>query len=585
VTTDDLIMPMAGVVQVGGNPRVADASETTTSRLVPSHRRKRLSTATASATLAWAITASAVIVGSAMRAWDLFHLPTSSDEAIVGLMASQILHGHVSAFYWGQAYGGVEPYVVAGRLAIFGNSTFLLSLPSTLLSAASGIVTWRIARRLVADPALAALAAAAAWVAPQSVPYNTSLEYGFRGVTLFAGLILLLLALRVLDGDRRMPVFVGLGLAAGLGWWSSPEIVYFMVPSTLVIVGAIVSDREADRARRWLRDMVAAVLAAVLGALPWLWVNLKSGFISLNSASFSVPAGAPHYVGRLGLFFHYSLPILFSLRGPSGSWLTARLVAIALLAGLLIILSISLVLCFLGDWRHRAIALDVVLFPFLMVVSPATWFWADGRYVGYVAPLIAMVFMVGCAEATRRWGSGPATESEGGPGPGPSRILLGGLVALLLFLSAANFSAFVSPLKGFFTGWGNPNGPTVRALPKLEAAGVRYGYADYWTAYRLDYLSAGKLRLTVAGNDPDRWETLNREVMGATSTAWVFLVPTPTAQNQFSGTAALGPGGLTESQFIAELRRQSIHFRVVASAFFRAVLPDQPVSPVQVGVP
>ncbi len=70
----------------------------------------------------WIIVGLAIVVGIALRAWSLSHFPTTSDEAVAGLMAQQILHGHFSAFYWGQPYGGVEPYVTAPVFAIFGSS-------------------------------------------------------------------------------------------------------------------------------------------------------------------------------------------------------------------------------------------------------------------------------------------------------------------------------------------------------------------------------------------------------------------------------------------------------------------------------
>jgi surface polysaccharide O-acyltransferase-like enzyme len=162
----------------------------------------------------------------------------------------------------------VEPYLIAARSAIFGNSTFLLALVPALLSVGSGLLTWRIARRLVADPALAALAAAAAWVAPQSVSSNATYEYGFRATTLLLGLLLVLVALRILDRDRRLLIFVSLGLVAGVGWWSSPEIVYFVVPAALLIVGAIAQDRTVGNMGQWLRDLLMAALAAAVGALP-----------------------------------------------------------------------------------------------------------------------------------------------------------------------------------------------------------------------------------------------------------------------------------------------------------------------------
>src|SRR5271165_3555765 len=58
-----------------------------------------------------------IAAGLLGRAWWLTHVTFDSDQAVVGLMAREILHGHFTAFFWGQVYGGVEPFVVA---AVFG---------------------------------------------------------------------------------------------------------------------------------------------------------------------------------------------------------------------------------------------------------------------------------------------------------------------------------------------------------------------------------------------------------------------------------------------------------------------------------
>ena len=67
-------------------------------------------------------------------------------------MADAILHGHFNAFYWGQQYGGVEPYAVAAVFALFGHSAATLSLTPALLSVGTALVTWRAALRLVRIP-------------------------------------------------------------------------------------------------------------------------------------------------------------------------------------------------------------------------------------------------------------------------------------------------------------------------------------------------------------------------------------------------------------------------------------------------
>ena len=88
----------------------------------------------------WLLVAACVVVGAALRAWCLFHHPITSDEAIAGLMAQQALHGHFSAFYWGQSYGGVEPYLIAFQYRVFGFTPSLLGGVATVLAMGSGLV-------------------------------------------------------------------------------------------------------------------------------------------------------------------------------------------------------------------------------------------------------------------------------------------------------------------------------------------------------------------------------------------------------------------------------------------------------------
>ncbi len=531
----------------------------------------------------WAVATVAIVVGLAMRAWFLFHQPVNADESIVGLMARQIMHGHFSAFYWGQSYGGGEPYLVALLFAVFGTSAWALKAASILFALGAALLTWRIVRQLVADPALAVLAGAAVWAFPKFYVYTSTLEYGFRGLTMVCGLGLVLLALKIQQGDHRLPVFAGLGLVAGLGWWSSPEIVYFGVPAGLLVLWALVGDLDFDRARRWLKYAVVAGAAAVIGSLPWLWANADSRLDSLRPGAFVVPPGSPGYVGRLKIFFQYSLPMVLNLRNQgTGAWLWARSTALVVLVLLLAVLVGALVLCAVRGGRSLILALGVVLFPFLVALSPATWFWQDGRYDNFFVPMVTIVVVVGCAEASRRlagsWRSERRAVSLG-------RLLASGLFAFLIATSIVNFTSFVSPLDSFFTGWTNPNGPTLHAITTLEDNGVQDGYADYWVAYRLDLLSLGRLQLTTAGADPDRWQSLDAQVNHSPKTSWLFVPVTTAGVTQFASTTAIqGPGGLTQAQFVADLGRLGISYRVVDTGLIQAVIPDRVVTPSEIGL-
>jgi hypothetical protein len=526
----------------------------------------------------WVLIAAIVATGLILRAWFLYHRPVTSDEAIVGLMGQQILHGHNSAFYWGQYYGGVEQYLIALRYAVFGVSSWALPLVEVLLALGSGLLTWRIARRLVPDAFLALLAGAVVWAVPE---YMMNTLAGFRGVTLFCGLLMILLSLRVLDRQYRAWEFAALGLTAGVGWWSSPEVVYFVVPTAVLLIQAFWADRAEGKAAEWIRHLVIGVVAAIVGALPWLWSNARSHLASLSTKTYQPPPGSPDFTGRFRIFFHYSVGMLLNVRSVgSGFWVFPRLLSIALELVLLAVIGGSLVLCLMRRGRFLALALGLVAFPFLLAFSPTSWFWQDGRYVGYVVPLYVLVIMMGGVEAARRL----TGERQRGSRRGIGRLLVGTVLTVLVVLTWVSFVKFQIPDQSFFAGWANPNAPTLATLPKLEASGVRDGFADYWVAYRLDFLSGGTLHLTVVGTDPDRWTAQHDEVLASRSPAWIFVNPDAAGLSQFGDTVQIeGPASQSQAAFIADLHRLHIGYRIVSTGLVNAVIPDRRVLPQTIG--
>jgi hypothetical protein len=550
-------------------------------------------------TLAWVVIGVAVAEGIGLRAWFLFHQPITSDEAVAGLIAHQILHGHTYAFFWGQPFGGVEPYGVAGVFAVAGQSGFTLGLTPVLLSIVASLLVWRVARRLVGSDTVAALAGALAWAAPLPVVFTTTMEGGYRGATLICGLLVLLFSLRILDGRRGIPEFVALGLAAGVGWWALPEIVYFVIPSGLILLGAVVSSGPEVGVARWLERVGVAVGAFVVGALPWIWTNVGSGFASLDSSKFpgAVTPLNPGYGGRLRIFFHFSLPMYLDLRRLStgvvlfGSSAAGRagLAVLAVAVGCVVVG--SLVLCFLQRGRGAALALTLVVMPFIVAFQPGTWYWEDGRYTVYLGPLLVLVIAIGCDQtakrlARRRYGS----SAEGGARTSgreqrrsrrTATAAMSVVVAACVVLTVVDFhqSFGVGP-RSYVRSWGDPDAAASSTATALERRGIVDGYADYWIAYKLDFLSGERLSFTVAGSDPDRWTALTRAVDGSPHAAWLFVPPAQLAlgQSQFAPTQAIqGPSGVPESSFLAGLTRLGIAWRTEQVGPIDAVVPDRAV--------
>lgn len=543
----------------------------------------------------------AIVCGAALRAWYGFHFLPTSDEAVVGLMAHGIQHGHFNAFYWGQDYGGsAEAVAVAFLMLIFGNAALWLT-PAILFGVAA-LLTWRIARRLVPDRLLASLAGALVWVAPLVVVRLSSLELGFRGVMLVCGLIVLLLSLRILDGAADAGNFIGLGLAAGIGWWSSPEVVFFFIPAAALLIGAIVNFPAGWRIRFWLPALTATLAFAVLGALPWLWANAQSGFRSLQPSSFAGASLAqPHGYGeRLQSFFVHLVPML---QGSSvaGLQVVGGPLGAVIVRSLELLLLGAVVICGVKRGRCRAIALALVSFPFVYALSPATWFWADGRYGMCFAFLAALALVVACAEGpgllarhahNDRLGhlARPWSALRNSRKRTISRLLMIGTSLLTVALTVVGFSELnAGQLHGsFFAGWSNRQAPIEQVADRLYQGGVRTGYANYWVAYPIDFGSGEKPLLSPGPWDTVRSRSMYQKVRADPHAAWIFLADPRRrgAAGPFGGSpASSDPGGLSESSFVVTLDQLDIKYRVVHAGVLDGVIPQRPVTTKQVGIP
>lgn len=525
------------------------------------------------ATVAFAAAVALVGVGALwLRAWLLAHAAIDSDQAVVGLMADAILRGHQSAFYWGQAYGGAEPYVVAAMFAVLGHSAYVLDLTASALSLASAGVVYLLGVRVLRRRGVAAAAACLAWAWPWAALRQSTMELGFRQVTVLAGLSAVLVAHLAaygrVPGPRGpdaaaggWPLWAALGLVAGVGWWSSPEIAYFGVA---VLPLAAVGLARARGLRRRLGRAGAAIGGFGAGAGAWLAANVRSGFASLHSAGVgSVPHGS--YASRLGTFFTHMGPLMLGLRQPTtGSWTVAPAFGVAgsLLVGALGLGAAALLVA-RGPAGAWALALFVVAFPFVYAALPPTSYWQDGRYGVFLPPVLALVVAGGgvlAAGALRRPRLAPAVAA--------AAVVLAGLSTLYGFDRAFPPASRPGVLR--LSPAANPGALTVGK--DLTAHHLTRVVGSYWSAYDLDLLTPAVTATPIAPvRDPADWEA----VMRARPVAWLFIGPT--AGDRRAADAAWG--NLTEpltmplDRFTAVLRGDHIAYRQVRCGFMVAVVP------------
>ena len=507
-----------------------------------------------------------VLLGLALRVWILGRAPFNADQAVVGLMAREILHGHFFAFYWGQSYGGGEPYLVALLFAALGESRLALGLAPLLLDALAALLVWRIGRRLF-DPRAAVLAALLFWLWPEVYVYLSTVEYGFRYLTLVCGLAVLLFALRLAEtGLARFRDWAALGLFAGLGWWCSPEIVYFAAPAVLWLAYRAIRYRQ----RPPLVGIAVAAAASVLGAAPWLAANVGHGYPSLRPGAHLYLSA---WAGRLGVFGRDVVPLVLGVRlRGSGAWLGGGVVgpAVCLLMAASILAWVALLAL---KRRAGLLVLFVVLFPFVYTYAPFSGFWIDGRYAVYLAPVLALLAASGLWELGRAF-------------PRLARVApaAGVIAALVLTAGAAARLAPYVPLshsvgsRSGWTSWSSDPSEWIRPLVvALERSQVGGAYAGYWVAYPLTFEAHG--RLVAADPAVNRRPAYLAAVARSPRQAWVF----PRASTLGALNAAVGAhpwlpdGSLTLADFAGYLQRHGIAYRSENAGYFTIVYPSRPV--------
>lgn len=530
------------------------------------------------------VAALAVVYGVLLRVWLLVELPIWGDEAIVGIMARAIDGGHFTAFYWGQHYGGLEPYLVALGLKVAGGGEPAMNATPALLCALGAVLVGAVAFAATRSRPLAFAASGVVWVWPYVVVWQSVREGGFREATLCCGLTALLCCVRIYRRRAGPGTFLLLGGALGLGWWASPEIGYFALPCLVLLVawwlasarpfvpGDAAPMNEPSRSGA----LVLVVGGGLVGALPWLYANAHTGFSSLKSSS--LPAnGSATYGERLSVFFHYMLPMQLGVRTVgSGEWVGGHAVGVLLYAVLLVLIAAA---CVRGVWvavggRSTlvpcSLAVGVVAYPFLYAAAPGTAYWQDGRYGIYLPALVVALFAtsLGTLQARR-------LRSEGERAPVASGALavaaVGVVGALCLTVTGARTAGVPAT---FFTSWRQGDAPMEQVVQALRQHHITAAYGDYWTAYDLDFLSGGSPAISPSPLDTVRSTALAAKVASAKQAAWLFFAPDEGAQAAaVFGNPQPGPGPYSEQTFESHLKALGIGYTVVKLGVLDAVVP------------
>ena len=434
--------------------------------------------------------AALILLGAASRVWVLVAAgQLSSDEAIPGLMARHIVtHAELPVFYWGQDYfGAAEAYLIAGLFAVFGFWPWLIFVPAFLASLALIPLTWAVAAAIAPRPAglIAALPLAVAPPVLSGILTNSGGGFSLAFALEWAALLCILRASSALDRGGPCSVarrWVALySLLTGVAIWIwQPALV--ALPPLLGVV--LIRHRSLRRPTL----LVAAAALAGLGLAPALVYNATRNWPTLSAlARKSTEAQLPgtDLASQLAAFGSLAW---VALGGGDESVGDANPVQAALLVAGLVVVPLAFGVAALR--RHtpafgtRAVSVGLLL----LATAPHTAAAYEGAR--YLVPLVL------CAASL----TGALLATAGG-------LVRHGRVAAVVLacvcFGVANLSLYPSAPALL----GAPDlaaiGETRLALAALQQRGLRTGYADYWAAYPITYLSAEQI--IVAPDLPFFW--------------------------------------------------------------------------------
>jgi hypothetical protein len=321
-----------------------------------------------------------------LRLWTAWTLRYSTDPnlAVNGIMTKQIVAGTgFPLFYLGQEQvGTVEFFVAAPFCRLWGCNGFTLNFGVILFGVSILLVVFFWARHL-AGPAAGLAALALLVIGPEHFLRYTG-GMGYAAIT-FTNAMVLALTGPIIEriqraGQIRALDFLLLGFFAGLGWWSSPMIVFSIAAAGLALLIFL----------RWRilfwRVLAGGLAGFALGAAPWLIWNTVHGFASLKVGS---ALGAGRFLPNLLSFFQDTLYPLFGVRplpGPIGVALACVIAALCLCVPVLIAQGLRRKD---SPWRDRLpslVTLALVL-PVTALIYSLTRYGAD-HTPRYLLPLV-----------------------------------------------------------------------------------------------------------------------------------------------------------------------------------------------------
>jgi hypothetical protein len=533
-----------------------------------------------------------------------FGLPIpNGDESTMGLEAMHIaFRGELPIFLYGQNYMGVlEAYIGAGAFHLFGVSIFSLRV-STLLLYTFFLASLYLLTSLLYTRKLALFTLLLLCLVSSDMLIQQLRAVGGAVETLLFGTLSLLLASWLaLDSSpqsklprsgRRLAAYACLGFVMGFGLWCHVLILPFIMAGLLLLLLFC----RHELLSRWSLLILATFL---IGAAPIIIHTLQTPQSNYFGTVWdlvhkpSVDASQATIAKRLSSTFLYGLPLGTGLTPlctsqelPAYGSMTLRTVPCALengawSLGYLMLLIAAYLLSILPLWRlwrlrrmqkrvwlfkeretvilecaRLMLLVSVIITLVLYIMSPLTALkpWSTRYLVGLLIATPALI-----------WPLWYGLDS-GNHSSYARRLLLSGSRFFALFLIASVLLISTVQMIETIPDAVASNQKDASFIQSLQQLGVKHFYANYWTCYRLMFIS--REQLICSGR--------NRQLQPVDIRYLTYYV----AVGKDSDVAYVYVSGESDDLYFAQkLHQLGIRYRDFTIDVYHVYLPDRQLYP------
>jgi hypothetical protein len=473
-------------------------------------------------------------------------LPTpNSDEGAMGLEAMHIaFRGEHPIFLYGQNYMGVlEAYIGAVAFHLFGVSLFSLRLSMLMLFTVFLVSLYFLVSLLYTQKLALVTLLLLSFASPDMLIQQLRAVGGAVETLLFGTLTLLLASWLALNSRqqttppqhaRRLAAYACLGFVMGFGLWCHVLILPFLLSGLLLLLFFC--------RRELLTRAGLLLLAAFLGGvspmiIQTLSVPQNNVFLTAWNLVHTPPldTGQATLARRLSSTFLYGLPVATGLTPlctsqelPTYGPATPRTLPCALMdgawsMGYLALLLAAYLLSTLSLWRlwrqrrsqdrewlpkeRKTVVLQcarllllatATITLALYIMSPLTALkpWSTRYLVGLLVSTPALI-----------WPLWRLLTSDRGIARARLLLLVGGSTSALLLIASVLLTSTVMMIETIPAAVAYTQNDSA-FIQSLQHLGVRHFYANYWTCYRLMFMS--KEQLICGGRDRQLQPTGNR---------------------------------------------------------------------------